>query len=104
MTDSVLHMITFTWKPGTTGEEVDAFHSRIVEFAGRSAGLQMFFAGVDAGLMEDNVAYGIVAKFESQQAFEAYRSDPEHLLIIDEALMPIVSGRSRMQLLPTDAR
>ena len=100
MTSSILHMITFTWKAGTTPAQVDAFHTRILEFAGRSKGVQMFIAGPDAGLMAENAAYGIVAKFESPEAFEAYRSAPEHLQIIDETLMPILDGRSRMQILP----
>lgn len=100
MTAQVLHMITFTWQPDAESGAIEEFHRRIIDFAAACDGVISFHAGPDAGLMPDNADYGIVALFADRDHFEQYRSAPEHLRIIEGSLMPIVDGRSRLQLSP----
>lgn len=99
MGDAILHMISFTWRAGTEREAVQEFHRRVTDFAATCDGVGLFVAGGDAGIMPGNADYGIVATFDTLDAFEAYRNAPEHLRLIEESLLPIVDGRSRLQIL-----
>ncbi len=52
-------------------------------------GLRAYHAGPDAGLVEGNFDYAVVADFEDAESYLAYRDHPAHRAVIEQTITPI---------------
>jgi Stress responsive A/B Barrel Domain len=94
----LLHSIGFTWRSGVTDEDVDRFDAALRQYASRARGLHLFICGENVGTIEGNADYGIVALFESKEAFERYRQHPDHIALVKETLSELVQSRTGIQI------
>jgi hypothetical protein len=60
-------------------------------------GVRSYHAGPDAGILEGNSDYAIVADFDDAQAYLTYRSDPVHQDIISRISAPHAAARASAQ-------
>ena len=60
-------------------------------------GCGRYDVGRDLGLAEGNAGLAIVADFSSEAAYEAYRTHDEHVRIINELILPALTGRTAIQ-------
>ena len=74
------HVVLFRWTDDATEPEI-----RRYQF------------GRDAGLMDDNFDFAIVADFDSREDWRVYWEHPEHVRIIQETLRPVIAGRVAAQ-------
>lgn len=94
----LVHIIAFTWRPGTTHEQIDRFDTALREYVATAEGVEMFTCGQNIGPVDDNADYGIVAVFRSWQAFEDYRQHPDHVALVQNTLVDLVQSRTVIQI------
>jgi heme-degrading monooxygenase HmoA len=95
----VTHVALFTWKPGTSDEQVDELAQALTALPGLVPEIRSFKVGPDAGVTEGNDRFAVVAEFDDLDAFRRYASDPHHRDVIERLLMPILATRHAVQLL-----
>lgn len=54
--------------------------------------------GSDAGLVEGNWDYAVVAELDDEAAFRAYQEHPEHQRILAEIVRPHLAARAAVQM------
>jgi hypothetical protein len=60
-------------------------------------GLRSFHAGPDAGIIEGNFDFAVVADFEDRESYLAYRNHPAHRAVVDQVIDPITKDRAAVQ-------
>lgn len=83
-------------KPGTSEEQVAAFHDALVAvpFERRSA----FTFGRDLDLVDNTVDLVMISDFDDEQAYRDWSVDPEHRRVSAEFLRPIAERITRGQI------
>jgi len=94
----VTHVALFTWKPGTSDEQVQELTVALAALPGQIADIRSFRLGADAGVAVGNDRFAVVAEFDDLDAYKRYASDPRHRDIIDRLLKPILGTRHAVQL------
>lgn len=92
----VCHLVTFTFKAGTSGDAIAQLAAALDDLAVRSGAVN-YRHGRDLQFREGNADYAVTAVFENQQACTAYLKSPEHLRIVAELLTPHLQSRSAVQ-------
>jgi len=92
----IRHVVLFTWTDGMTGEMEQQFAAELTALAGR-LGVPSYRAGPDAGLIEGNFDFAVVADFEDAESYLAYRDHPEHQEIIGRLSRPNTKSRASVQ-------
>jgi heme-degrading monooxygenase HmoA len=92
---SFVHIVTFKWNDGFSGEPVAA---ALRELIPGLAGVQSYRCGVDLGLAPGSYDFGVVGVFDSRDHFEAYRDHPEHQRILKELVVPNLADKTTVQL------
>ncbi|MGB6456323.1 MAG: Dabb family protein [Streptosporangiaceae bacterium] len=93
----IRHVVVFTWDDAMTDELEQQFAAELTALAPRLAGLRAYHAGPDAGLVEGNFDFAVVADFDDVDSYLAYRDHPEHQDIIRRLSRPHVTGRAAVQ-------
>ena len=91
------HVALFTWRPGTTDEQIRELKEGLAALPGLIPEIQAYRLGSDAGLKEGNVDFAVVADFESVDAYRVYAAHPAHREVIDRLLTPILGQRWALQ-------
>jgi hypothetical protein len=91
------HVALFTWKPGTTDQEVQALCEGLAALPGLIPQISTYRFGADAGLAGGNADFGVVAGFGSPEDYRAYAAHPAHRQVIDRLLKPILDRRWAVQ-------
>ena len=94
----VTHVAVFTWKPGTSDEEVRVMQEALAELPQLIPEIRSFRCGADAGLAIGNDRFGVVAEFDDVEAYRRYASDPRHRDVIDRLVKPLLGTRHAVQL------
>jgi heme-degrading monooxygenase HmoA len=94
----VTHVALFTWKPGTSDEDVRALHDALATLPGLIPEIRSFRSGPDAGVAVGNDRYAVVAEFDDLDAYRRYASDPRHRDVIERLLKPMLGTRHAVQL------
>jgi hypothetical protein len=94
----VTHVALFTWKPGTTDEEVRVLQDALAELPQLIPEIRSFRCGADAGLAGGNEQFAVVAEFENVEAYERYASDTRHREVIERLVKPMLGTRHAVQL------
>jgi heme-degrading monooxygenase HmoA len=93
----IRHVVLFTWDDEMTDELEQQFAAELTALAPRLAGLRAYHAGRDAGLVEGNYDFAVVADFDDEASYLAYRDHPEHQDIIGRLSRPHVTSRAAVQ-------
>ena len=92
------HVAVYTWKPGTTDEQIEAFRAGVLALLGQIPEIRALTLGPDAGLSDGNDAFALVADFDDAEAYRRYATNPTHLDVIERLLTPIRATRHAVQL------
>jgi Stress responsive A/B Barrel Domain len=93
----IRHVALFTWDDGMTDEMEQQFAAELAALAPKLAGLRSYHAGPDAGLVEGNFDFAVVADFEDVASYLGYRDHPEHQDIIGRFSRPHATTRAVVQ-------
>jgi hypothetical protein len=93
----IRHVVLFTWDDEMTDELERQFTDELTALGPKLAGLRSYHAGPDAGIIEGNFDFAVVADFDDADSYLAYRSNPEHQEIISRLSAPHAKSRASVQ-------
>jgi hypothetical protein len=91
------HVAVFTWKPGTTAEQVQAYSGGLAGLPSAIAEIRAYWFGPDVGIADGNGDFALVADFDDEDGWRTYQHHPEHQRVIAELARPIVESRHAVQ-------
>lgn len=93
----IRHVALFTWDDEMTEAMELEFAAELTALVPKLDGLRSYHAGPDAGIVEGNYDFAVVADFEDIEAYLAYRANSEHRDIISRFSGPHASSRASVQ-------
>jgi Stress responsive A/B Barrel Domain len=78
----IRHVVVFSWDDEMTDEMEQQFAAELTALAPTLAGLRSYHAGPDAGIIEGNFDFAVVADFDDADSYLSYRANAEHQDII----------------------
>jgi Stress responsive A/B Barrel Domain len=93
----IRHVVLFTWDEEMTDEMERQFAAELTALAPKLAGLRSYHAGPDAGVIEGNFDFAVVADFDDAESYLAYRGNAEHQDIIKRLSAPHSKNRASVQ-------
>jgi Stress responsive A/B Barrel Domain len=93
----IRHVALFTWDDQMTEEMERQFAIELTALAPKLAGLRSYHAGPDAGIIEGNYDFAVVADFDDAESYLAYRTNAEHQEIIGRLSGPHAKDRASVQ-------
>jgi hypothetical protein len=91
------HVVLFAWVPEATDEQKQQVIDGLRSLPPLMSGLRAFDVGPDAGLVDGNADFALVADFDDAPSYLAYRNHPTHRAIIDQVINPIIKNRVAIQ-------
>lgn len=91
------HVVLFRWIPEATDRQKQQVTEELRGLPPLLTGLRSFHAGPDAGIIEGNFDFAVVADFEDTAAYLAYRDHPAHRAIVQQVTTPITKERAAIQ-------
>jgi hypothetical protein len=83
--------------PQVTAEQVRRVETGLNALKPLIGELRDYQIGPDAGIIQGNADFAIVADFDDEQSYLAYRNHPAHRKVIEEAINPIARQRVAVQ-------
>jgi len=96
------HVVLFRWKVGTTPGQVEAVRAGAAALPAKIPELRRYTVGPDAGLVEGNWDFAVVADLDDAEAYRRYADHPAHQAFIAERIRPILAARAAVQFEPVD--
>jgi hypothetical protein len=93
----IRHVVLFTWDDAMTKGMEGQFAAELTALAQKMPGLRSYQAGPDAGIMEGNFDFAVVADFDDAGSYLAYRDNAEHQDIIGRLSRPHTKSRAAVQ-------
>jgi hypothetical protein len=93
----IRHVVVFRWTENMTEENEKQATAELMALVPRLPGLRAYHAGPDAGLVEGNFDYAVVADFDDADSYLAYRNNAEHQDIIRRLTAPNTAARASVQ-------
>jgi len=93
----IRHVALFTWIPEATDEQKQQAAKELMTLPPLLSGLRAFHIGPDAGIIEGNFDFAVVADFDDAESYLGYRHHPAHRAIIDRVTSPITQERATIQ-------
>jgi hypothetical protein len=93
----IRHVVLFVWTPEATDKQKHQVAEELGALPPLLTGLRSFHAGPDAGIIEGNFDFAVVADFEDAESYLAYRNHPAHRAVVDEVISPITKERVAIQ-------
>ena len=91
------HVVVFTWRDGTTEEQVAAVAAELAKLPEEIPAIRRYEFGPDAGLDPANADFAVAAAFADAGGYLAYRDHPAHRKVVEDYISPVVASRSRVQ-------
>lgn len=91
------HVVMFRWTPAATAEEKASVVSRLAELPDAIHAIRGYHIGTDAGLVDGNWDFVVIAEFTDAEGYFIYRDHAAHQAVITEAIRPIVAERAALQ-------
>jgi len=92
----LLHMVSFTWKPGTTAEDIDRIQTAIGTLPDDIPVIVGYAMGSDLGVRDGNADFGVVALLDTDNPAD-YLEHPAHLDVATRFVFPHVLTKSSVQ-------
>jgi heme-degrading monooxygenase HmoA len=93
----IRHVVLFTWTEDMTEELEQQFAAELSALAPGLPGVRSYHAGPDAGIIEGNFDFAVVADFDDADSYLAYRDHPRHQDIIGRISRPHTKARASVQ-------
>jgi hypothetical protein len=93
----IRHVVLIAWIPEATDAQKQRVDVELNALPALMKGLRAYRSGPDAGLVEGNFDYAIVADFDDAESYLGYRNHPAHRAVITETIDPIVRQRVAVQ-------
>ncbi len=93
----IRHVALFSWTAEATDEQKQRVATELRKLPPLMSGLRAYHAGPDAGLSPGNFEFGVVADFDDEDSYRAYRDHPAHRAVIEEFIAPIWRDRGALQ-------
>jgi hypothetical protein len=93
----IRHVAVFAWSAEATSEQKQRVVTELRTLPPMLTGLVAYHAGHDAGIVEGNFDFAVVADFDDAQSYLAYRHHPAHRAVIEQAIRPIARQRVSVQ-------
>ena len=93
----IRHVACFAWVADATAAQRQQVAAELRALPALMRGLRAYQFGVDAGLVEGNYDFAVVADFEDTESYLAYRDHPAHRAIVEEVIRPITRHRASVQ-------
>ncbi len=93
----IRHVVVFSWDDAMTKDMEQQFAAELTALAPTIAGLRAYHLGSDAGLVEGNFDFAVVADFDDAESYLAYRDHPVHQEIIGRLSRPHTASRASVQ-------
>ncbi len=91
------HVALFRWADGTTAEQKQAICDGLARLPSLIPELGDYRFGDDAGLVDGNWDFAVVADFDDAEGWRAYREHPEHRRVVAEQIAPVAVERAAVQ-------
>ena len=91
------HAALFRWSEDTTRDEVEAIAEGLARLPSSVPELRDYRFGEDAGLVDGNWDFAVVADFDDADGWMAYREHPEHQRVLSEQIRPVAAERAAVQ-------
>jgi Stress responsive A/B Barrel Domain len=93
----IRHVVLIAWIPEATDAQKQRVDVELNALPALMKGIRSYRSGPDAGLVEGNFDYAIVADFDDAESYLGYRNHPAHRAVITETIDPIVRQRVAVQ-------
>jgi hypothetical protein len=93
----IRHVVMFRWADGAPHDVVEQVGAALRTLPPLIPEIRRYEHGPDAGLVEGNHDYVVVADFDSVDDFLTYRNHPEHQRLIRELFGPVSAARTAVQ-------
>jgi Stress responsive A/B Barrel Domain len=93
----IRHVVLFTWVPEATSEQKQRVADELRTLPPQISGLHAYHVGPDAGIIDGNADFAVVADFDDQASFLAYRDHPAHRAVVEQTIVPIARQRTAVQ-------
>lgn len=94
------HVVLLRFRPDDSGS-VDATVRAVTEalavLPSQIAALRSYEVGTDLGLAADNAHLAVVADFDDEAGYVAYRDHPAHRAVIEDLILPALESRTAAQ-------
>lgn len=91
------HVVMFRWAEGTTEATKGAVRDGLSALPEVIPDIRGYRIGEDAGLVEGNFEFVVVADFDDPDGFTAYRDHPAHQRVVKDLIAPATGQRAALQ-------
>ncbi len=93
----IMHVAVFTWREGTTPEEIARVESELARMPSVVPALREYYFGPDLELRPGTADFAVVAVLEQAQLAD-YLDHPEHQRVVREVISPLLASRIAVQV------
>jgi len=93
----IRHVTLFAWITEATDRQKQQVVEELRALPPLLSGLCAYHVGPDAGIIEGNFDFAVVADFEDAESYLAYRNHPAHRAVVDQVTAPITRERVSVQ-------
>jgi len=93
----IRHVVVFAWVPEATDQQKQQVADELRKLPPLMTGLRAYHFGPDAGIIDGNFDFAVVADFDDAESYLAYRHHPAHHAAVDQVISPIVRERAAIQ-------
>lgn len=93
----IVHVAAFSWKPGTTPEQIAAVQDALSALPSQIPSLRAYHFGADLGVAEGNADFAVVAMFDDVEGWREYAQHPAHLAVLADLVRPHLALRTAAQ-------
>jgi hypothetical protein len=93
----IRHVVLFAWIPEATDQQKEQVAEELRALPPLMSGLRAYRFGPDAGIIEGNFDFAVVADFDDAQSYLAYRNHPAHRAMVEQVTTPITRDRASVQ-------
>jgi hypothetical protein len=93
----IRHVALFHFDDGVTADAIDALDRELGRLPSLIPTIASFATGRNIGITSGAWDYGVVAEFASQEDYQTYAQDPDHLDIIANVVKPLITDAARIQ-------
>jgi hypothetical protein len=93
----IMHVAVFTWREGTTREDIARVEAALAQMPAAVPALREYRFGPNLGLRPGTADFAVVAVIE-QAELPRYLDHPEHQRIVREVISPLLATRTAIQL------
>lgn len=91
------HVALFRWTESATDEQKHTVYAALMELPAHIPELRSYRVGFDAGQVDGNWDFAVVADFDDAEGWRTYTMNPEHQLVLADHIRPVVAERAAVQ-------